>query len=267
MKQNYLSDLLTRLPENNRLERIWLMAKMEFKRRYYGSFLGLIWAFINPLGRFFIYYFVFTYLLDAQTPNFALFLFLGLIIWIYFSEAALMGLTIIQRRAFLLENIQINPLDIYLSALLSSTLGFAFNFAVYFVASLFFDIHIGLEILWLPVLFFSLILFMLGVMIVLSVIHIFVRDIIHIWNLTTLMLMWFSGIFFKIDNHSPDWKEAAIAYLTPICGIVKNTRAVLIYDEPVDVPFLLYDLTYSILFFGFAIFLINKYFRIALEKQ
>lgn len=243
------------------------MAKMEFKRRYYGSFLGLIWAFINPLGRFFIYFFVFTYLLKTQTPNYALFLFLGLIIWIYFSEAAIMGLTIIKRRSFLLENIQINAVDIYISALLSSTFGFAFNFMVYFTASLFFDVDFGFQVLWLPILFLNLVLFILGIMIILSIIHIFIRDIIHIWNLTTLMLMWFSGIFFKIDNHSLDWKEVVIAHLTPVCGIIKNSRAVLIYGESVDLPFLLYDFIYAVVFFSFSLLLLRKFFKIGLEKQ
>lgn len=267
MKKSNFSSLLTRLPENNRLERIWLLAKMDFKRRYYGSFLGLIWAFINPLGRFFIYFYVFTYLLGNDTPNFALFLFLGLVFWIYFSESAFRGLNLIQSRSFILENIQINKIDIYISSLLSSTIGFAFNFTVYFVASLFFDINLGFQALIFPLLFLNMALFILGVMIMLSVINIFVRDIIHIWNLVTLMLMWFSGIFFVIDNNSPDWKEAFIAHLTPVCGIIKNARAVLIYGEGFDTGLFLYDYGYTLIFLLVALYLLNRNFGVALEKQ
>lgn len=266
MGNNRFAAILTRLPENNRLERIWLLAKMDFKRRYYGSFLGLIWAFVNPLGRFLIYYFVFTYLLGSGIPHFALFLFLGLIFWIYYAESAFHGLTIIRTRSHLLENIQINKLDIYTAAILSSTFGFMFNFVVYFLASLFFDINIGPEILLFPLLFLNMILFTLGTMILLSVVHIFVRDIIHIWNLVTLMLMWFSGIFFIIDNQSSDWKEVIIAHLTPICGIIKNSRAVLIYGEGFDISLFVYDYIYALVFLGFALFLLKRSFGVALEK-
>lgn len=267
MNGRNFSELLTKIPENIRLERIWLLAKMDFKKRYYGSFLGLIWAFINPLGRFFIYYFVFTYLLGSEIPNFALFLFLGLIMWIYFFESSLRGLNIIKSRSFILENIQINKIDIYLSSLLSSTFGFTFNFTVYFLASLFFDISLGPQILLFPLLFLNMVVFILGVMIMLSVIHIFVRDIIHIWNLVILALMWFSGIFFEIDNNSPDWKEALLAHLTPVCGIIKNSRAVLIYGEGFDLNLFVYDFVYALIFFLFARYLLEKTFGVALEKQ
>lgn len=267
MSNNQISSLLLRLPENNRLERIWLLAKMDFKRRYYGSILGLVWAFINPLGRFFIYYFVFTYLLGNETENFALFLFLGLVFWIYFSESSIKGMTIIKTRSFILENIQINKLDIYTASLLSSTIGFVFNFTVYFVASLFFDIDLGMQSLLFPLLFLNMAIFILGVMIFLSVVHIFVRDIIHIWNLLTLMLMWFSGVFFEIDNNSLDWKEAFIAHLSPICGIIKNSRAVLIYGEGFDPGLFIYDYVYAIVFLLIALYLLKRSFGVALEKM
>lgn len=267
MKIESISNILAKLPENNRLERIWLLAKMDFKRRYYGSFLGLIWAFINPMGRFFIYYFVFTYLIGNEVPNFSLFLFLGLILWIYFAESATRGLTIIQNRSYILENIQINKIDIYIASLMSSTIGFVFNFTVYLAVSVLFDLHINAEALLFPLLFLNLGLFILGTMIILSVIHIFVRDIIHIWNLTILGLMWFSGIFFEIDNNSPDWKEAFIAYLTPMCGIIKNSRAILIYGKGFDFSLFIYDFTYTIIYFLIAIYLLNRNFDVALEKQ
>ncbi|WP_170110347.1 ABC transporter permease [Flavilitoribacter nigricans] len=267
MIKSQISNILTKLPENNRLERIWLLAKMDFKRRYYGSFLGLIWAFINPLGRFFIYYFVFTYLIGSKTPNFALFLFLGLIFWIYFSESAFRGLNIIQTRSFILENIQINKIDIYFASLLSSTIGFAFNFTVYFVASIFFGVDINFTVVLFPLLFINMAIFILGTMIMLSVIHIFIRDIIHIWNLFVLMLMWFSGVFFQIDNNSADWKEAALAYLTPVCGIIKNTRAVLIYGEGFDLNLFIYDYVYALIFFFIALYFLNRSYGMALEKQ
>lgn len=267
MEKSYFSNLLTRLPENNRLERIWLLAKMEFKRRYYGSVLGLLWAFINPLGRFAIYYYVFTYLLKSDTPNFALFLFLGLITWLYFAEGAVTGLTVIRSKSFILENIQINKLDIYYAALLSNSMGFSFNFVVYFIASLLFGVHLDWQILFLPLLILNVALFILGVMIFLSVIHIFVRDILHVWNLVSLMLMWFSGVFFELDKNSPDWKEAALVYLTPISGILINLRAVLIYNEKVDLSLFLYSYTYTLVFLGLAVYFLNRSFGVALEKQ
>ena len=54
------------LPENNRLERIWKLAQVEFKKRYYNDRLGLVWALLNPLFQMGIYYLVFKYI--YKTP-------------------------------------------------------------------------------------------------------------------------------------------------------------------------------------------------------
>ena len=34
---------------SNKAERLWLLAKIEFKLRYYENKLGLLWALIKPL--------------------------------------------------------------------------------------------------------------------------------------------------------------------------------------------------------------------------
>ncbi|HAS36509.1 MAG TPA: ABC transporter permease, partial [Flavobacteriales bacterium] len=68
-----------------RWERVWLLAKMDFLQRYYGSSLGLLWAFLNPLARLLVYYFVFSYLIfKNQDPDFILYLFMGIIVWGFF---------------------------------------------------------------------------------------------------------------------------------------------------------------------------------------
>ncbi|WP_408896340.1 ABC transporter permease [Nocardioides sp. R1-1] len=65
-----------------------LLVRREISARYQGSFLGLIWSYINPLTQFCIYYFVvgFIFNLHADIPNFAIHLFSGLIVVHFFTE-------------------------------------------------------------------------------------------------------------------------------------------------------------------------------------
>lgn len=65
-----------------------LLVRREISARYQGSFLGLLWSYINPLTQFFIYYFVVGYIfnLHADIPNFAIHLFAGLIVVHFFTE-------------------------------------------------------------------------------------------------------------------------------------------------------------------------------------
>jgi len=62
----------------------------ELKARYRGSVLGFFWSFINPLLLLLIYSFVFSVLLDVRdryADPYALFMFVGILPWTWFSSS------------------------------------------------------------------------------------------------------------------------------------------------------------------------------------
>jgi ABC-2 type transport system permease protein len=65
-----------------------LLVRREISARYSGSFLGLLWSYINPLSQFCIYFFVIGVLigLHKDVPNFAIHMFCGIILTHYFQE-------------------------------------------------------------------------------------------------------------------------------------------------------------------------------------
>lgn len=83
-----------------------LLVTREISARYQGSFLGLLWSYINPLTQFFIYYFVmgFIFNLHGDIPNFAIHLFSGLIIVHFFTETFGAGTrSIVRNRALVVK--------------------------------------------------------------------------------------------------------------------------------------------------------------------
>jgi len=70
---------------------IFKLAKNDFKTRYAGSYLGIIWAFLQPVATIAVYYIVFEVLkLRGDSPvavPFILYLICGIIPWFFFSEA------------------------------------------------------------------------------------------------------------------------------------------------------------------------------------
>lgn len=64
-----------------------LLVRREIQVRYSGSFLGLIWSYINPASQFAIYYFLHIVLLGRHnTENFAVHVFCGLVVVHFFVE-------------------------------------------------------------------------------------------------------------------------------------------------------------------------------------
>ena len=65
-----------------------LLVRREISARYSGSFLGLLWSYINPLSQFAIYFVVIGLLLQLHkdVPNFAIHMFCGIILVHFFQE-------------------------------------------------------------------------------------------------------------------------------------------------------------------------------------
>lgn len=63
-----------------------LLVRREISARYSGSFLGLIWSYINPLSQLFIYWFVMQKIIGRGGENFALHVFSALVVVHFFTE-------------------------------------------------------------------------------------------------------------------------------------------------------------------------------------
>jgi len=71
-----------------------VLVRRELDARYRASFLGFFWSLLNPLLLLAVYAVVFTYIFSPRFPGAApypLFLFSGLLPWLFFSGAVLDG--------------------------------------------------------------------------------------------------------------------------------------------------------------------------------
>lgn len=85
-----------------------LLVRREISARYSGSFLGLIWSYINPLSQFLIYVFIFVLLLERdRTENFAIHIFTGLIVVHFFTETFNAGTRSIVRNKALIRKMSL----------------------------------------------------------------------------------------------------------------------------------------------------------------
>lgn len=74
---------------------LWNLSKNDFKTKFAGSYLGIIWAFIQPIVTVVVYWFVFEKGLKAGGINtragidvpFVLWLVAGLVPWFFFQDA------------------------------------------------------------------------------------------------------------------------------------------------------------------------------------
>src|SRR4051795_6243991 len=66
------------------------MVRRELRRKYQGSLLGVAWYLVNPLVLMGSYYLMFGVVFDVAAPaDEPLFLMVGLVVWIFFSQSLL----------------------------------------------------------------------------------------------------------------------------------------------------------------------------------
>ncbi|MFO7721999.1 MAG: ABC transporter permease [Bacteroidales bacterium] len=254
----------TLLHNRNRRERILLLARIDFHKRYYESRLGVLWAFLNPLFRLLVYYLVFTTIFKNDIENYALYLFSGLLIWISFQEATKKGISTMASKRYLIENISFDKIDLFISGTLTILNGLLFNFLMYMLMSIITGIPITWHILWVIPVVLILAILMFGISLILSTIHIYFRDIEHLWDMVLLLWFWINPIFYAkaiLFESLP-----VLIWINPLAGIIINMRQGLLYGEPPDFLLLGWTFLYALVILAVGMLVFRKYSHKILEK-
>jgi len=246
------------------LERIWLLANIDFKKRYYDKGLGILWALLNPLFKLGIYYFVFTNLMINRVDNYALYLFSGIITWAFFAQGTKKGVNLLRAKKYLIESIQFNQIDLFISATLSVFYAFLFNMGAYALAHLFSFTPINGYILFLPILILNLFVLVLAISILLATIHIYLRDIEHLWDIIILAGFWLTPIFYSKEILLE--RLYIIVYINPMAGIIINLRETVLYGRPPLYDLFFYDVLYAVVLLIIALFTYKAFAHKAAEK-
>lgn len=264
MAANTLKDWTVR---TNKLERLWLLAKIEFKLRYYENKLGLLWALLKPLMDMSIYYVAFKVILGTDIPAFASYLFVGLILWNFFLESTSGTIQLLNTKKYLYEYSNMNKLEIYVSTLFANSIGFLFNLAIFIVFFNFLDAGKGgfsFYNLWIFALFINIFILSLGISLILSNIYILAKDINQIWMVVTSFLFFLSPIFYKLEVFQS--KLPGFQYGNPLAGIIINARRIMMEKSPPAYRLLAFDFVYAFLILLLGIYLLNKLGAKAAEK-
>ena len=89
---------------------IWELSKNDFKKRYAGSSLGRVWAFVQPLVTVVLYYFVFGLVFPGRSPYdspvpYVMWLTAGLVPWFFLNEAVTTGANAMNEYNYLVKKV------------------------------------------------------------------------------------------------------------------------------------------------------------------
>lgn len=176
--------------------------KKDIRGKYKGSFLGILWSFINPLLQVLVYALVFPYIMKVETENYLIFLICGIIPWTWFITSISQGTTSITNNANLIKKVyfprEILPISVVTSGLV--------NFLISCIIILIFVLLGGLTISWhlvfLPFIIIVQYLFTLALIFVLSAFNVYVKDVEYIVAFIINMLFYATPILYTTEMFS-----------------------------------------------------------------
>lgn len=223
------------------------LVKTDFKLRYQGSILGILWSVLKPLALFAVMYVVFVRFLKFTdgTPTFPIVLLLGIALWSFFAEATGMGMRSIVDRGDILRKINFPKAIILLSTTTGAFIGLAINLVVVFVFALFAGVDFTWWILLVPLGIVQLYAIAMGLAFILSALYVKFRDIGHIWDVVVQALFYATPIIYPITMVSNNYPEIAkLMMLSPITQPIQDIRHNLVSPETVPTTWSMIDQWY-----------------------
>ena len=228
--------------------------KKEVRGRYKGSFLGILWSFVNPLLQVLVYAIVFPYIMRVKTDNYLQYLIVGIIPWNFFVTVLNQGMITVRMNAGVIKKVyfprEILPISVALSGLV--------NFFISCIIILIFCVFGGLGISWhiilLPVVALIQFILSLGLILALSAMNIYVKDTEYIVQFITNMVFYVTPILYTITLF-PE-KLRWLLYINPMTELLEFYRDIFMYHQLPSLASILYlvGISLCIFFIGLAIF-------------
>lgn len=215
--------------QNRRL--ILKLSRNDFKTRYAGSYLGMVWALVQPVVTVLLYWFVFGTIMQSRQSignteiPYVLWLTAGLVPWMYFSEALSNGTNALLEYNYLVKKVVFKISILPIIKVFAATFMHVFFVGVMLV--LYFCYGNAPSLYMLQLIYFSFCMFILVLAMCYTTcaVVVFFRDLNQIIGIFLQIGMWATPILWNITMLSP--KLQVIFKLNPIFYIVNGYRSAL----------------------------------------
>jgi lipopolysaccharide transport system permease protein len=205
------------------------LVRRELRQKYQGSVLGLAWYVVNPVVLMAAYWFMFGRVLTGVVAHadYPLFLMVGLLVWLFFSQSLLGAAGSLIDQGSLIRKARF-PREVIPAAVVTvQFVTFAAVLGAVTVLTVAVRGTFDWPLLLLPALLAALYGFAVGLALVVSVLHAYFRDVAPI--LAAVLLPWFfvSPIFFDPSDitRNESYREA-LQWANPVAPFITAVRDV-----------------------------------------
>ena len=211
---------------------LWDLTKKDFKKRFIGSYLGILWAFIQPAITILIFWFVFQVGFRSKPVEdvpYVLWLICGMLPWFFFNDGWSAATGAIMSNSFLVKKVVFRVSLLPIIQILSALFVHLFFIAVIFMMFACYGIMPSLYNLQAFYYLFALICLIFGLSLITSSLVVFMQDVGQIVAMLLQFGFWLTPICWDINTIPSQYH--LFLKINPIYYIVEGYRASFIYHK------------------------------------
>ncbi len=226
----------------------------EVRGKYKGSFLGVLWSFVNPLLMTLVYAIVFPFLLKSSQPHYTTFIVIAIIPWTWFTYTIMSGTNTFLVNAGIIKKVYFPREILPISIVTSGLINYLISCIIIGIFLLFSGIGFSVYILYLPLIVLIQYMLQLGIIFITSSIDVYIRDAEYIINFIVQMVFYATPVLYSIDMFPEKFRW--ILRLNPLATIIESYRNIFYYKTNPDFKMLgiTFVVSFIILIVGYAIF-------------
>lgn len=235
-------------------ELIWALALKELKIRYKRSVLGFLWALLNPLLLMLVLTVVFSSIMGANIPHYAIFLLSVLLPWTFFAQSLAYAAESIVGNADLIKKVRVAKSVFPMAAVVSNMINLFLSLIPLVLIVLVLQHSLYLTWLYLPVPLLALTLFTVGATFFFATLNVFYRDVAHILQVVLQVWFYVTPVLYSIDAFPVKYRW--LFKLNPLIFVLNGFRLSVYYGKLPAIQSVLASFACGLaaLLIGFAIF-------------
>ena len=246
---------------------IFSLVKKDLRGRYKGSALGFLWTFLNPLLQLVVYSIVFSTIFRNNIEKFYLYLFIGLLPWMFFSSSLTVGSVSVISSKDMVKKIYFPREFLPIAYLTSSFVNMLLCFLVVFIVMIIGGIDPNSTFHWTALLYLPIVMIVeyvlaLGFAMLASALTVYFRDLEHILGIITMAWMYATPILYDVSMIQNILVEKGMGnlmhlyMLNPMTPIIVAYHQILYYGQAPDLSTLLSAVVLGLFFLilGYLVF-------------
>ncbi len=233
------------------------LTRKDVRLKYRDSWLGIVWSFLQPLLNMIVLSVVFGGILGRKSDLivcYPVYIFSGRLMFEFFTSSTKKALRSFQSNASIIKKVYVPKYMYPLSSILANFVTFAISILCFICVWIFFKIT-GIQngheltitwhalLCWVPMII--MLVFVLGVGLILSVLHVYFRDIEYIWDVTCTLMFYMVPIIYHINSITSQW-IVYIIKINPLYSILELFRQCVLYGMNMSWRMLLYASAWAI---------------------